>query len=186
MIISHSRRFIFFSNPKTGSESVRALLEPFQEEEVRPFREHRDESRFYPHMSPGEARQAFRLRGLDFDGYYKFTFTRNPWARLVSLYEMVHGHAGSAFRVRRRMAALASTLTGASCDPYFCRWLAQTRPDGPGAGGPDEERWQRFGTYAFENYVADERGSEGVDYVVRLEGMAEERRAGRRPRDTGL
>ena len=39
MIICHSRRFIFFSNPKTGSETMRALLAPFAEEPVVAYRD---------------------------------------------------------------------------------------------------------------------------------------------------
>ena len=88
MIISHSLKFIFFSNPKTGSESIRALLAPYQEEDVRPYWQHEDLNTFYPHMTPDEAKQAFVSRGLPFHDYFRFSFTRNPWARLVSLFEM--------------------------------------------------------------------------------------------------
>jgi hypothetical protein len=39
MIVSHSWRFIVFSNPKTGSESLRNLLAPWNGEPVPNWRE---------------------------------------------------------------------------------------------------------------------------------------------------
>ena len=34
MQISHRYQFIFFSNPKTGSETVRKILEPYSDEKI--------------------------------------------------------------------------------------------------------------------------------------------------------
>jgi len=78
--------FIFFANPKTGSTSVEKLLTRY--------------SKFwlgvYKHTSVAEARELFhqRQRGGFFESAFKFTFTRNPWDRMVSLYEYSRKHHG--------------------------------------------------------------------------------------------
>jgi len=113
MIVSHTYKFIFFSNPKTGSESVRAMLAPFQEVEVVPFVRQGSERVFYPHMRPVEARSIFEERGWTFEEYVKLVFVRNPWARLVSLYEMIGSHEGWLGRMKRAADRIrASTWRG--------------------------------------------------------------------------
>lgn len=85
MLVSHDHRFIFFSNPKTGSESVRELLAPYADVEGIPMWEASDEHPYYSHIRPVEVREIFRERGHAFGDYFRFTFVRNPWSRLVSL-----------------------------------------------------------------------------------------------------
>ncbi len=54
MRISHRHRFVFFSNPKTGSESVRSLLDPYSDICGVPMWEMTAENPFYSHISPRE------------------------------------------------------------------------------------------------------------------------------------
>lgn len=152
MRISHRYRFVFFANPKTGSSTVRQLLDPYTDvHPVRNFCERTAANPFYPHMRPEEARPLFDDFGWDFDGYTKFTFVRNPWARLVSLYEHVH----------RRVTA----------PPPFSRWVQSVRPYGEGGGGQPWERWRRYGAYSIERFIKDAAGAVLVDRVLRLEDI---------------
>src|SRR5690606_27928408 len=90
MQISHRYKFIFFSFPKTGSESVRELLDPYSDIRGIPYWNISEENPFYSHISPAEVKAIFQKNGWDYDEYFKFTFVRNPWARLVSLYNMIY------------------------------------------------------------------------------------------------
>ncbi|HEX6133290.1 MAG TPA: sulfotransferase family 2 domain-containing protein [Longimicrobiales bacterium] len=164
MRISHTHSFIFFSNPKTGSESVRALLDPYSDIAGIPLWECTPEFPFYSHIRPVEVREIFRARGWDFERYYRFTFVRNPWARLVSLYHMIHPvPAGSALRRALEAARGHPSVRG------FRRWIRGVRADGPGAGGPPDQRWMRYGSYSIRSYAGDRDGQLLVDRVIKLE-----------------
>ena len=155
MRISHRHRFVFFASPKTGSSSVRRLLDPYTD--VFPVLNYglvTSENPFYPHMTPRETRDLFRRFGWDFEGYRKFTFVRSPWSRLVSLYE----------HIRRGVPDL---------EP-FSSWLETVSPEGAGGGGALEQRWRRYGAYSLDSYVSDEGGAWLVDRVIRLEDIDRE------------
>ena len=81
MRISHKYKFVFFSNPKTGSESIRAMLDPYSDifsKEKHPI---------YPnHIIPTKLKVRFVKMGWNWEEYFKFSFVRNPWDRLVSYY----------------------------------------------------------------------------------------------------
>ena len=157
MRISHRFRFIFFCNPKTGSESVRKLLEPYSDVLGTVYRQRTPQNPFYSHMMPREAKVVFDEWGWDFDGYTKFVFVRNPWARLVSLYEMITQNAG-----------VEAGPAG------FAEWFRTIRPYGPGGGGEDWKRWRKYGTYSLDNYAGDGSGRLLVDKVIRLEDIGSE------------
>jgi hypothetical protein len=55
----------------------------------------------------------------------------------------------------------------------FRRWLDGTRPDGPGGGGPADQRWLRYGTYSLPAFVCEAEGNELVDHVLPLERIDE-------------
>lgn len=169
MRLSHKHKFIFFSNPKTGSETVRKILNPYSEIKGIPLWEQSEDNPFYTHIRPVEVREIFRHRGRDYDSYYTFTFVRNPWARMVSLYEMIFGEHREHGPISWLPDRLRRLL---GCHPSpggFRRWLASIRPDGPGAGGPPNQRWRVYGAYSIENYAGDEKGNILVDDIVRLE-----------------
>ncbi|MGR8935812.1 MAG: sulfotransferase family 2 domain-containing protein [Gammaproteobacteria bacterium] len=152
MRISHRHQFIFFSNPKTGSSTVRQLLNPYADVmPVRNFQCLTDANPFYPHMRPEETRPLFRRFGWDFEGYTKFAFVRNPWARLVSLYEHIHRDADEKIP--------------------FTNWLFTVMPYDRGGGGEDWERWRRYGAYSIEHFIKDSSGNILVDKVLRLEDI---------------
>ncbi|SLN69257.1 sulfotransferase family 2 domain-containing protein [Roseisalinus antarcticus] len=164
MIVSHSRKIIFFSFPKTGSESVRDMLSEINEEPIHHFKDATPQSPYYSHMSPAEAQAEFEKRGLDYSGYFRFTVTRNPYPRLVSIYEMVMAVDGVE-KLKRRIGLRQQG---------FADWLAATEPSGSGGGGRRHQRWRRFGTWSTAAWIAGRDGEVAVDRVLRLEYLADE------------
>lgn len=150
MRISHRHKFIFFANPKTGSESVRDYLDPLSDIRGTTFPQTTPEFPFYSHMRPVEALPAFTERGWAYHDYYRFTLVRNPWRRLVSLYAMI-----------KRM----EPGFGLS----FAEWLEATSPSGAGGGGLDGQRWRKYGTYSLRSFIGGDMGL--VDGVFRMEDM---------------
>jgi hypothetical protein len=188
MVISHTYKFIFFSNPKTGSESVREVLSPHAEEEIVSYQEVNEMRPFYSHMSPLEVKREFESRGLNYDEYYRFIFIRNPFERLVSLYEMIYRHDLKRDLNRVKKALFGLNVLGAlkysmvaflnmfRQEPVyklsFKTWLSSTKTSGNGGAGKSTEfRAQQFGTYTLENYTHDKSGNNLVDDVIRLEDI---------------
>ena len=154
MRISHKKKFIFFSNPKTGSESLREMLTPYSDVLDVPFKKVNGENPYYSHISPVEVREIFSQKGFDFDEYTKIVCVRNPFNRLVSLYEMIY----KKWPVK----------------PPFYWWLKHTEVSGKGGGGKNHERWRRYGTYSLKNYISDNTGNILVDKIIRLESFETE------------
>jgi hypothetical protein len=157
MKISHRYNFVFFCNPKTGSESVRDLLEPYSDFSSTTYRQRTAENPFYSHMRPVEARDCFNALNWNFSAYQKFVFIRNPWARMVSLYEMIRQNTGQP---RNRADFLA--------------WLYTTDSGKHGGGGEDWKRWRKYGTYSIANYAGDDKGEMLVDKILKLECIQED------------
>ncbi|WP_411893953.1 sulfotransferase family 2 domain-containing protein [Winogradskyella sp. A2] len=154
MRISHKNKFIFFSNPKTGSESLREMLTPYSDVLDVPFREVTEQTPFYSHISPLEVKEKFGEMGYNFDAYFKIVCVRNPFNRLVSLYEMI-------FRKW-------------PIKPPFGLWLKSTKTMGKGGGGKNYDRWRMYGTYSLKNYISDAQGNILVDKIICLEHFNEE------------
>ncbi len=154
MRVSHKNKFIFFSNPKTGSESLREMLTPYSEIIDTKFLNTSIENPFYSHITPMEVKNIFIEKGYNFDEYYKIVCTRNPFNRLVSLYEMIY---------RKWFIK-----------PPFYLWLKSTKTYGKGGGGKDSDRWRKFGTYSLKNYISDEEGNILVDKIIPLENFDED------------
>ena len=162
MLISHTHKLVCFSNPKTGSESLRAFLTPLSEVEIFPYRKRHRCGGFYPHVAPFEAAKLFEINGWDFASYRKVSFVRDPFARLVSLFGMIE-------RVDR-IARTARRLRLPRRD--FSRWVNGISTSGRGGGGWSHQRWRRFGTYSFQNWAPVIDGTNSVDIVIRLEDAA--------------
>jgi hypothetical protein len=185
MRLSTQHKFIFFANPKTGSDSVRAFLDPFSDIKSVTYREITTENPFYSHIRPVEVKAILSKWGWSYDEYFRFTFVRNPWSKLVSLYEMIREVDRRS--VRRRVAgaldhsrrgrfvrAVKSALFASEHEPPpFKDWLRTIQTDGAGAGGFEHQRWRRYGTYTLDNYVSDEDGQWLVDEVIKLEELNE-------------
>lgn len=77
MLISHKHKFIFIHIQKTAGTSISSALNPFCEESYPSLK----------HWSAAEIKEKF---GSDiWNEYFKFTFIRNPYERLLSWYNMI-------------------------------------------------------------------------------------------------
>ena len=85
MIISHKHKFIFIHGPKTAGTTMADALAPFcGEDDI--IIQHRSPEGIKKH---DPSRVIFDLVGQEvWDRYYKFTFERNPWDKMVSLWAM--------------------------------------------------------------------------------------------------
>lgn len=96
MRISHQYKFIYLSNPKSGSESVRDMFDKYSDER---FDKHTPIEGFLgkdiqgnqfdyigPHAPLILVEDYFRFKSWDISEYFIFTTVRNPWSKLVSLF----------------------------------------------------------------------------------------------------
>ncbi len=161
MRISHQHRFVFFASPKTGSRSVRKLLDAHSEIHGRPAHEVTADFPFYNHMRPVELRDVFASRGWDFDDYFKFVMVRNPWSRLVSLYEMFAFREGGQWSRLRRWTTRHRG---------FRAWVRTLDPEGLDVGESGlETSVIRSGAFSYVGFAGDEDGRVLVDEVIKLE-----------------
>jgi hypothetical protein len=147
-VICHKHRAIFIHIQKTGGNSVSAALG----------------------MSVVEANKHWRADELKaacdpaiWRSYFKFSFVRNPWARLVSWYEMIEAQrprfeAGAA--LNRFQSAVLSR-----CNSFgdFLDLMDEDIVDDDGA------KWIRRNQL---DYLVDADGALLVDFVGRTETLA--------------
>ncbi len=163
MRISHRHKFVFFAWPKTGSRSVRRILDEFSEIRGRPAHELTPDFPFYNHMRPVDLLEVFRREGWNYEEYRTFLTVRNPWGRMVSLYEM-HAFREGGFLSRFR--------TGQSRHMGFRQWIRglAARP-APGPGHQVEQSVISLGALPFLSFAGDAQGNLLVDNVLKLEEM---------------
>jgi hypothetical protein len=151
MILSHSRRFIFFAIPKTGTHSVRqalrAHLGPEDAEQVGLFEQkrlpHPELARFnHGHLTAQQVRPV--LGDAMYDGYFKFAFVRNPYDRFVSYCAFISRGSGEFARMPRE---------------FMAHVLLKLRPTGHLLFRPQHE------------FVTDADGKLDIDFVGRNETM---------------
>lgn len=82
MILSHTKKFIFISVPKTASTVVRSELACFADIQGEDSRD----SYFYHHATGKKVKEYFVKKNLPWEDYYKFAFVRNPYSKMVSEY----------------------------------------------------------------------------------------------------
>ncbi len=81
MIVSHSKKFIFISNPKTGSTSIDVALSEFNDE---PHLNEIIENGFFTQKHMPAQVLKYMLPANAWDDYFKFAFVRNPWDWFIS------------------------------------------------------------------------------------------------------
>lgn len=86
MRISHRYKFVFLSNPRTASRSLRKILDEHSEIHSIAINERSAENPFYHHMPAREVRDAFEGLGWVLDEYTLFTVVRSPFTRVPSLF----------------------------------------------------------------------------------------------------
>jgi hypothetical protein len=98
MRISHRYKFVFLSNPRCGSTSIRRMLDPYTDISSGyeyPYHHHTDAARLRSH---------FEEQGWDWDSYTVFTTIRNPWDRVVSTWHYGARNPESVWNKRREEA----------------------------------------------------------------------------------
>ena len=79
---SVEQRWLFLSNPRAGSKSVRELLNPHSDFRVNVAGDGR-----HPHAPARIAKQMMEVElGVDWSEFHVFTTIRNPWARMASFW----------------------------------------------------------------------------------------------------
>ncbi len=97
MLLSHKRHFVFIHIPKTAGMSVHQALVKAAPDGIRRIEE------MPAFHDPSKQRHVFAqdLRGFlgpsAWNELFSFAFVRNPWARLVSWYNMCHERPSNRF-----------------------------------------------------------------------------------------
>lgn len=99
MIISKTKKFVFFHNPKAAGSSITLSLAPYSTKW-----KGKHESSFnrgwqskFHHDNKQHAKMS-ETKYHDFNSYYKFAFVRNPWEMVLSFYEKTkHRHRIKTF-----------------------------------------------------------------------------------------
>src|SRR6266852_317995 len=98
-MISHQHKCIFVEVPKTGSTSVRAILGKAWKPHLNLWEIKNLMESYWTHFGGRKNRileclylalskeRRLEIGQRQFDSYFKFGFVRNPWDRVVSLYE---------------------------------------------------------------------------------------------------
>lgn len=131
MIISHRHKFIFFDQPYSGGENLRAYLQTWSEEPVVDIKRHAPDQPFYHGMSPEEARRTFEMLGWRFADYVRISTTSNPFVRIPAVYEELQ-RGTKIRRFRNRFMGTETTLE---------QWLESIAGTHHGIGsGPSSRR----------------------------------------------
>jgi len=86
MIISHRYKFVCLNPPKTGSGFRENIFRGYIDDGFIPGEKPQTNLR---HYTAAQAESYLLDKNLNPDCYFWFTFTRNPWSRVVSWYNMV-------------------------------------------------------------------------------------------------
>lgn len=80
MRISHKYKFVYISIPKTGSSSVRNLLDKYSDVSS----DDSDWPSNFIHPNAKQIKAYFGIKGWNWDEYFKFTVVRHPISRMKS------------------------------------------------------------------------------------------------------
>jgi len=159
-MISHQDKCLFVHIPKAAGQSVESvfveragltwqtreslLLRPNKQPELGPPR--------LAHLTASEYVDLGYISADEFSDYFKFSFVRNPWARLVSEYNYRRGLGDKGYQCDFKTFLFQGFPT-AQCDDYTC--------------GQDYFRhvipqWQ---------FLFDDKGMQLVDFIGKFESL---------------
>lgn len=138
-VISHRYQFIYFGIPKTGTRALREFF---------------GQSDFAAEIF--EHRKGYEDAVKQYPDYYKFTFVRNPFARVLSCYESKVAPRKGALHKRARILSFYRELRSGMEFKDFVLWLG-------GGEGCDE--------IADRHWLSQHYFTDQCDFVGRYENL---------------
>jgi len=86
-MINHNLKFVFIQIPKTGTTSISEALLSTNPEQMDSLDKNADN---WKHMSATQAKKILKQQGKEPSDYFFFSFVRNPYTRLFSLYNFIN------------------------------------------------------------------------------------------------
>lgn len=90
MRIDTKNKIVFFANAKTGSTSLRKLMDKYNDKRFcKDFFSVENPTHIAPHLLCKKFEELHKKNEYidhQYDEYFSFTTIRNPWARIVSAY----------------------------------------------------------------------------------------------------
>jgi len=174
MIISHTHRFMFFCNGKSGSTSIESVLAKYQEGEEYNFNV---PGLFYrKHVPPAYIKACMPTEA--WDSYYKFVIVRNPWDWAASNWKYNFEKLPKQRAKKQKMLrTLLNRITGD--DPNFTTPLETESLSAAEINHLAEylktvRGYPNSLTVSQGQYVNDQDGKQIVDYVGRFETLEED------------
>ena len=162
MIVSHKKKFACICIPKTGTETINSALNLFSDAE----RNNSAQSETYIHSTANNTRAFFKKNKWDWNDYFKFTFTRNPFDMEVSQY----------FYIQRRVDEF-NTLTEEQQNSlptsdqnsifFYKKWYKKTF-----------KQWVARPKSVFNlnlsSYICDKEGNNLLNFLGKFENLQED------------
>ena len=160
-MISHKNKFVFVHINKTGGTSIINMLKEFDDKAIirkgHPF--------LYRSVRPlirgkrGKALPPILAQSDKFDNYFKFTFVRNPWDRMVSLY----------FHIRRQASWLPNGSAGRDAKIMVGQALRKMSFNDWILGEKEYSFKSTMFIYPQLDWVLDQNQKIGANFIGRLE-----------------
>lgn len=87
MRLSYKHKFVYIAIGKSGSSSIRNALDKYSCIEYWGSDPEKSE---YIHTNLRDVKKIFSFTDCEFDSYFKFSFVRNPWSRVVSYWNYIN------------------------------------------------------------------------------------------------
>ncbi len=148
-MINHQHKFIYLHIPKAASLSIKRSL---------PHLCDLSSELKIPHIEEVKGMSIARMNRLDastWNDYFRFSFVRNPWSRIVSAWRYLEGTSESKFRLRekRHFRRFVKQIGGHICSPTkdFDHW-----------------RWHLLPQY---RHLIDRNGDIAMHFIGRVEDL---------------
>lgn len=146
VIVSHRYRFIYFGLPKVATRSFYNLFVVRHKKDFQ--------------IEWSEKRGGFAEAIAAYPDYYRFSFVRNPWSRVVSCYESKI--ADNIIGKRARITSFYKALESGISFVDFVDWLCSEEGDDAIA----DRHW-----LSQHMFLYDEEGRSLCDYIGRYENL---------------